>query len=103
MEVIEHVGIFIIGGLSCLLILAAIIYFKESRRETVRIPDMLNGQDALNIITQQLLGDNYYIVDPVSVKQGNAIVVQEILNRYSDKKIELGRVKNWEAMDDGIR
>lgn len=38
----------------------------------------LEAQEALNYLEKYLLGDDYYIVDPVNNMQGNAIIVDEI-------------------------
>lgn len=42
----------------------------------------LEAQEALNMLEKHLLGDDYYIVDPVNNMQANAIVVDEIISRY---------------------
>ena len=46
------------------------------------IPEVLSGQDGLDILTYKFLGDDYYIADPVSNYQGNSIVVKDIIDRY---------------------
>ena len=46
---------------------------------------MLDSQIALHVLCNYLLGDSYYIVDPVSPKQGNAIMVEDILKLYSKR------------------
>ena len=52
------------------------------------IPEVLNGQDGLDILMYKILGDDYYIVDPVSNKQCNSIVVADIIKHcnYKDKQ-----------------
>lgn len=48
-------------------------------------PNGLDGQDALNILISYLLGNDWYVVDPLSPKQVNEVAVYEILNKYSKK------------------
>lgn len=43
----------------------------------------LNAQKALDILQAYLLGEDWYIVNPVNVEQGNSQVVHEILLKYS--------------------
>lgn len=42
----------------------------------------LEAQKAVNKLCDHLLGDDWYIVDPVCNIQANAIIVDEILSRY---------------------
>ena len=58
------------------------------------IPEVLNGQDGLDILIYKILGDDYYIVDPVSNKQANSIVVADII-KYCDCKDKLTRKLGW--------
>ena len=48
-------------------------------------PAPMNAQEALDILTSYLLGDDWYVVDPMSVEQCNACVVEQILDKYSKK------------------
>ena len=48
-------------------------------------PAPMNAQEALNILTSYLLGDDWYVVTPMSTDQVNACVVEQILNKYSKK------------------
>lgn len=43
----------------------------------------MDAQQAINMLTDYLLGDAWYIVDPVTTAQTNTIVVHDILERYS--------------------
>ena len=47
------------------------------------MPSPLPAQDALHILADYLLGDDFYIVDPVGVEQGNTIITKLILDKYS--------------------
>lgn len=48
-------------------------------------PAPMEAQEALDILTSYLLGDAWYVVDPLNTKQVNAIVVEQILDKYSKK------------------
>lgn len=57
--------------------------------------DGLNAQTALRILVRYLLGEDWYIEDPVGGKQANSIVVDTILKKYSGKyRKELRQEKN---------
>ena len=58
------------------------------------IPEVLNGQDGLDILMYKILGADYYIVDPVSNKQCNSIVVADII-RHCDNKDRNTRKIGW--------
>ena len=49
------------------------------------IPAPMEAQQALEILTSYLLGDNWYFAGSCNVEQGNAIVVEQILDKYSKK------------------
>jgi hypothetical protein len=44
-----------------------------------------NPQLAIAVLTDNLLGENYYIPAPISNEQANTAIVHEILMRYSRK------------------
>lgn len=46
-------------------------------------PIETNAQDAINILCQGLLGEDWYIVDPIGNSQANTIIVDEILYKYN--------------------
>ena len=48
-------------------------------------PAPMKPQQALDALTSYLLGDDWYTVMPLSVEQCNAIVVEQILDKYSKK------------------
>ena len=45
-------------------------------------PDLLTGQESLDVLMYHILGNDYYFADPVSCNQGNVIVVNDIINHY---------------------
>lgn len=45
----------------------------------------MEAEKALSFLTDYLLGENWYVVDPLSPKQVNTNIVHEILLKYSKK------------------
>ena len=43
----------------------------------------MEAEKALSFLTDYLLGENWYVVDPISPKQVNTNIVHEILWKYS--------------------
>ena len=48
-------------------------------------PAPMEAQLALNILTDYLLGEDWYVVMPMNTKQVNACVVEQILDKYSKR------------------
>lgn len=48
-------------------------------------PAPMEAQEALNILTSYLLGDEWYVVDSIGPKQVNTIITEQILDKYSKK------------------
>jgi hypothetical protein len=46
-------------------------------------PAPMHAQEAINILCDYLLGDYWYVVDSIGVEQCNAIIVEQILDKYS--------------------
>ena len=46
-------------------------------------PAPMSAQFAINILCDYLLGDDFYIADPVSQEQANTLVIFNILKHYS--------------------
>lgn len=44
-----------------------------------------NAQECLDKLRDEILGEDYYIADPVGWNQGNEIITEDILNEF--KKI----------------
>lgn len=63
--------------------------WSSDLKETVIVQEAITADEALDILTRVLLGDDYYITDPVSAEQGNAIIVRDILSRYQPKRKKL--------------
>lgn len=63
--------------------------YSREMEEICKIQQELSAEDALQLLCDELLGQNYYIADPVNGKQANAIITLEILKRYAPKKKKL--------------
>ena len=51
-------------------------------RDNYEIPTM-SGQEAFNEVIDLILGDDYYIVDPINNAQANPIILKDIKNKYN--------------------
>ena len=60
--------------------------YSREMEEICKIQQELSAEDALQLLCDELLGENYYIADPVNGKQANAIITLEILKRYAPTK-----------------
>ena len=47
--------------------------------------NVLSAQEAVNVLCDYFLGEDWYIVDPVRNDQANAIIVEEIKNTVPSK------------------
>lgn len=54
----------------------------DKKKNKVKIPECLTGQEALNFLCHQIFTDDYHIPDPVSTKQANSILVKDILKKF---------------------
>ena len=52
-------------------------------------PKGTDAQEALNILIAHFLGNDWYIVDPLSVSQVNSVAVLEILQKYPSGSIRM--------------
>lgn len=48
-------------------------------------PAPMAAQEALAILTSYLLGDDYYVANSMSQDQMNAVITEQILDKYSKK------------------
>lgn len=53
----------------------------------------LDAQTAVDILTEHFLGEDWYVVDPLTNDQVNPIVVREILQKYPRKVGLINRIK----------
>ena len=54
----------------------------ESKKYGI-MPDVISADLAIQVLSEYLLGEDWYITDPVSQEQANTIIVAEILDTYS--------------------
>lgn len=59
--------------------------YSKTLKHVVEIQDTLTAQEALHVLKDELLGEDYYIVDPVGVEQANRIIVEDILKKYKKR------------------
>lgn len=59
--------------------------WSSDLKEVVVVQYTLTADEALDILTKELLGADYYIADPITGPQGNAIIVRDILSKYQRK------------------
>ena len=48
----------------------------------------MSGQEAFDEVTNMILGDDYYIVDPLSNAQANPIILDDIRHKYNRINVE---------------
>ena len=65
-------------------------YSKDLNKVIMRV-DTMTADEALDVLVRELLGENYYIVDPVHAHQANVIIVEDILKKYRPLK----KPKGW--------
>lgn len=58
--------------------------YKVVNRKKIKltVEDEMSGQEATNMLITYLLGPNWYVVDPMSPVQINAIAVEDIIRKY---------------------
>lgn len=49
------------------------------------LPPPMDAQQAVNFLEQYLLGEDWYIVNPLTNAQANVEIIDAILSRYSKK------------------
>lgn len=67
------------------------LHYSREMKEICEIQLELSADEALQLLCDELLGRDYYIADPVSGKQANAIIALDILKKYAPKK----QPKKW--------
>ena len=59
-------------------------------------PDPISDREALDILKTFFLGEDWYIVDPVSPGQGNVYLVDAILNSFPRKYKKFRKNMGWD-------
>lgn len=60
--------------------------YSREFKEICKIQLELSADDALQLLCRELLGEHYYIADPVNGRQANAIIALDILKQYAPRK-----------------
>ena len=60
--------------------------WSNDLKEVVIAQDTLTADEALDILTKELLGEDYYVEGPIHATQCNAAIVRDILSRYKRKR-----------------
>lgn len=60
-------------------------WLDENWEKDNMFPPLLEPQTALNFLQEYLLGEDWYIVNPLTTGQANCEVVHDILYKYSKK------------------
>lgn len=63
---------------------------EKSGKDYGICPPPLDAQEALNILTEHFLGEDWYVTIPVNQQQVNTEAVYEILRKFPEKKTEKG-------------
>lgn len=83
------------------------VYKKNEGEDYGICPPPISDRDAIHILTKHLLGEDYYVVDPLGVEQCNTVIVADIILKYPEKKGVIkcfsnfirGLFKNSQSMD----
>ena len=60
-------------------------WLDENWEKDNMFPPSLDAQKAIDFLCDYLLGEDYYIVNPLSTSQANCEIVHDILYKYSRK------------------
>lgn len=67
-------------------------WLRNEAKDCGLVQPPLSAQKAVDFLQTYLLGEDWYIVNPVNCEQGNSQVVHEILMKYSPEyRKECGR------------
>ena len=58
------------------------LFYSKDKKQVAEFVDSMTADEALDVLVKELLGDDYYIVDPVHAHQANVIIVEDILRKY---------------------
>lgn len=58
-------------------------------------PDGIDAREALDVLKDFFLGENWYISDPVSPNQANVYIVNDILSKFPRKYKKFCKKKGW--------
>ena len=58
-------------------------------------PDGISAEEALDVLREFFLGEDWYVSDPLPSKQVNVYIVDDILSKYPRKYKEFCKKKGW--------
>lgn len=61
------------------------LFYSKDKKQVAEHADSMTADEALNVLVNELLGENYYIVDPLPAHQANVIIVEDILKKYKKR------------------
>ena len=61
------------------------LFYSKDKKQVVERVDSMTADEALDVLVNELLGEDYYIVDPLGAHQANVIIVEDILKKYKKR------------------
>ena len=62
------------------------LFYSKDKKQVVERVDTMTADEALDVLVNELLGEDYYIIDPLGAHQANAIIVEDILRNYKKRR-----------------
>lgn len=62
------------------------LFYSKDKKQVVERVDTMTADEALDVLVKELLGEDYYIVDPLGAHQANVIIVEDILEKYKRRR-----------------
>ena len=62
------------------------LFYSKDKKQVVERVDSMTADEALDVLVNELLGEDYYIVDPLHAHQANVIIVEDILKKYKRRR-----------------
>ena len=58
-------------------------------------PDGISAEEALEVLKEFFLGENWYIIDPLPTKQVRVYMVNDILSKFPRKYRKFAKKNGW--------
>ena len=58
-------------------------------------PEPITAEEALNVLQHFFLGEDWYVADPISPRQINVYIVNEILSKFPKQYKKFCKKNNW--------
>lgn len=62
------------------------LFYSKDKKQVAERVDSMTADEALDVLVNELLGEDYYIVDPLGAHQANVIIVEDILKKYKRRR-----------------